>query len=42
MLNSADELMEALREHFALDVPQASTLWPKIVERHAALFGPSP
>jgi hypothetical protein len=42
VLNSADELMEALREHFALDVPQASTLWPKIVERHAALFGPSP
>jgi len=41
MLNNADELMKALREHFALDVPEAAALWPKIVERHAALFGPS-
>jgi N-hydroxyarylamine O-acetyltransferase len=41
ILNNADELMEALREHFALDVPEAAALWPKIVERHAALFGPS-
>jgi N-hydroxyarylamine O-acetyltransferase len=40
LLNSADELIAVLREHFDLDVPEAGGLWPKIVERHEALFAP--
>ena len=39
LLNSSDELLHVLDEEFALDVPEAALLWPKIVERHAALFG---
>jgi N-hydroxyarylamine O-acetyltransferase len=39
LLNSADELLAALRHHFDLDVPEAASLWPKIVARHHALFG---
>jgi N-hydroxyarylamine O-acetyltransferase len=39
LLESADELLFVLKNEFGLDVPEAATLWPKIVERHAALFG---
>lgn len=38
-LGSADELAEALRDLFLLDVPEAVTLWPAIEARHEALFG---
>ncbi len=38
-LASADELLMALREGFQLDVPKAAELWPKIVARHAGIFG---
>lgn len=38
-LASPDELLMALREGFQLDVPKAAELWPKIVARHAGLFG---
>ncbi|PKB25944.1 N-hydroxyarylamine O-acetyltransferase [Novosphingobium kunmingense] len=31
-------LVATLRDHFGLDVPEAAHLWPKIEERHAALF----
>jgi N-hydroxyarylamine O-acetyltransferase len=37
VLRSADELVAVLRETFALDVPEAATLWPAICARHAAL-----
>jgi N-hydroxyarylamine O-acetyltransferase len=39
LLHSADELVSTLRAEFDLDVPQAATLWPKIVTRHEVLFG---
>lgn len=38
ILNSADELIDRLREDFELDVPEVAGLWPKIVERHEQLF----
>jgi arylamine N-acetyltransferase len=37
-LNSADELVAALRESFDLDTPAAAALWPSICARHEALF----
>jgi N-hydroxyarylamine O-acetyltransferase len=37
-LNSADELVAALRDSFDLDIPTAATLWPSICARHEALF----
>jgi N-hydroxyarylamine O-acetyltransferase len=39
LLNSADELVAALRDSFDLDTPEAATLWPSICARHDALFG---
>lgn len=39
VLQSGDELVTTLRERFALDVPEAATLWPRICARHAELFG---
>ncbi len=35
-LNSADELVAALRDKFDLDIPEAATLWPSICARHEA------
>ena len=37
-LGSADELVATLADEFALDVPEAAGLWPRIVARHDALF----
>ena len=39
LVESADELVTALRREFNLDVPTAATLWPKIVRRHEEVFG---
>ncbi|MBB6096391.1 N-hydroxyarylamine O-acetyltransferase [Povalibacter uvarum] len=39
LLASADELVDALRENFQLEVPDVRSLWPAICERHEALFG---
>lgn len=39
LLESAAELLSVLDDEFGLHVPEAARLWPKIVERHAALFG---
>jgi N-hydroxyarylamine O-acetyltransferase len=39
LLNSADELVDCLRSHFDLDVPEAASLWPAICARHETLFG---
>ena len=38
LLESADELISVLQSEFDLDVPEAATLWPKILARHVALF----
>ncbi|MFC0590534.1 arylamine N-acetyltransferase [Novosphingobium aquiterrae] len=38
-LASAADLTVTLRDVFGLDTPEAAALWPKIEERHAALFG---
>lgn len=34
LIASADELVETLRDVFALDIPEAAALWPKIAARH--------
>ena len=39
VLQSRDDLVDALRNVFQLDVREAASLWDKIVERHEALFG---
>jgi N-hydroxyarylamine O-acetyltransferase len=41
VLNSADELVASLHDHFDLDIPEAATLWPDICARHEAVFGAS-
>ncbi len=38
LLNNAGEFMSILDREFSLDVPEAVSLWPKIRDRHAALF----
>ena len=38
-IGSAEELVAILRDDFALEVPDAATLWPAILSRHAELFG---
>lgn len=35
LLHDAGELVERLRTAFGLDVPDAGSLWPRLVERHA-------
>lgn len=40
LIESADELVETLSTVFALDLPEAASLWPAISARHEALFGP--
>ena len=39
-LSSADELTETLDSVFGLNVPGIASVWPRILERHEALFGP--
>lgn len=38
LLRDADHLATVLRDTFALDLPQAAGLWPRIEARHAKLF----
>jgi N-hydroxyarylamine O-acetyltransferase len=38
VLDSADDLLRVLERQFGLDVPQAASLWPRIVARHEELF----
>ena len=40
LVNSADDYVSTLKSEFNLDLPEAATLWAKIVARHAVLFGP--
>lgn len=37
-LATADELVDVLDDVFGLDMPEAASLWPAIIARHAALF----
>ncbi len=39
ILRTRDDLADTLRNAFRLDVPEATDLWDRIAERHAALFG---
>jgi N-hydroxyarylamine O-acetyltransferase len=39
LLNSPEELRDTLAAVFDLRDPQADDLWPRVVERHEALFG---
>ena len=38
-INSAHEYVETLSQVFGLDLPEAESLWPKIIARHEQLFG---
>jgi len=38
VINSADELVAVLASHFALHLPEAADLWPRIAARHDELF----
>lgn len=38
LIADADDLVETLRDVFALDVPEAVSLWPKIAARHEELM----
>jgi N-hydroxyarylamine O-acetyltransferase len=38
-IGSADELVSTLAERFGIDEPRAREAWPRIVARHAELFG---
>jgi N-hydroxyarylamine O-acetyltransferase len=40
MMASSADLVETLRHEFRLDVHEVAALWPKIIKRHEALFGP--
>ena len=40
VLRSAEDLLRVLSRQFGLDVPEAATLWPRILARHEELFGP--
>jgi len=37
-LGSAAELVDTLAREFALDLPEAAGLWPRVVARHEAIF----
>jgi N-hydroxyarylamine O-acetyltransferase len=38
VLDSADDLVRVLSRQFGLDVPEAASLWPRIVARHHEVF----
>lgn len=38
LINSADELVQTLRQRFHLDVPEIASVWPAVCARHAELF----
>ena len=41
-LDSADEYVDTLSRVFGIDLPEAATLWPRILARHAELFEARP
>ena len=38
IIASADEMVAVLKDDFTLDVPEAATLWPRVVARHEAVM----
>ncbi len=42
LIEDAGHYVATLRDVFALDLPEAAALWPKICARHEAVFGASP
>ena len=42
LIDSVDEYVAVLEREFRLDLPEAHSLWPKIVARHEVLFGAKP
>jgi adenylosuccinate lyase len=42
LLNSPEELEQAVAEHFGIIGAPVASLWPKIARRHAELFGDRP
>ncbi len=42
ILDSADDLVRVLQRQFGLDVPEAASLWPRIMARHEELFETPP
>ncbi|HYE45930.1 MAG TPA: arylamine N-acetyltransferase, partial [Caulobacter sp.] len=42
LIADADDYVATLRTDFDLDIPEAASLWPAILARHEALFGPEP
>ncbi|MBY0421524.1 MAG: arylamine N-acetyltransferase, partial [Parvularculaceae bacterium] len=42
LIEDADGLVRALRNHFDLDAPEAARLWPQILARHATVFSDAP
>jgi N-hydroxyarylamine O-acetyltransferase len=42
LVANADAFVALLRDEFALDLPEAAGLWPKITARHDELFPPAP
>jgi hypothetical protein len=38
VLSSADDLVRVLNRQFGLDVPEAASLWPRVMARHEELF----
>lgn len=41
ILDTAEDLVSTLATEFGIEVPAAAGLWPRVCERHAALFPPS-
>jgi len=39
LIADADELAHVLRSYFGLDVPGVEAAWPRILQRHAEVFG---
>ena len=39
LITNADDYVATLKADFALDLPEAASLWPAIAARHQALFG---
>jgi len=39
LIETPDELVSVLAGRFGIDLPEAASLWPAIVERHEKLFG---
>lgn len=39
LIQSADDYVRTIRDTFAIDIPEAASLWPAICARHESVFG---